>query len=287
MTLLLLGAIAFIAVYLLSRRVKSKGSRNKRRRQRLATNRTFVLPHWPWSGWGRDDGSASFDLNSEDPNRDDDDTDLPSLGLDGGEDSEDDVRILPTIRHEKDEPPQAPATTAPPETTRQKAKRRQMELELSSAQPEPVALRSTASANSDLLVLYVRATQPMGIPREDLLAAMEHVGMRFGAMRIYHHHGIGSSQSALPVFSVANMYEPGHLDVDDASFNACLGLAMFLQLPAPCDGPVAVELFINTAQRLAQMLHAPLLGHDHRPLSASGIEELRARAARFGTADAG
>ena len=39
--------------------------------------------------------------------------------------------------------------------------------------------------------------------------------------------------------------------------------------------------------RLAQMLHAPLLGHDHRPLSASGIEELRARAARFGTADAG
>lgn len=274
-TLLLLGAVALIAVYLYSRfGAGGPGSRNRRR---LGRGRTGALAHWPWARQAPQD---TLDVTDADPNDVTlQDAELPAVGLEDEESIEDDVRILPPVRRDDVEEPPAQAPRRDP------PKRQQMELALTDAVPEASPSRAAAPDRTELLVLYLRASQARPISRNELAAAMDKTGMSLGDMRIYHHYGVGSVQGATPVFSVANMHEPGHLDVDDPQFPGYLGLSMFLQLPGPSDGPVAAELFLSTAQKLAQLLQLQIQSKDHRMLTTGDIDDLRTRAARFGATD--
>ncbi|MCC6202426.1 MAG: hypothetical protein IT494_05410 [Gammaproteobacteria bacterium] len=274
-TLLLLGAIALVAVYLLSRFGGGRpGARNRRRR---SLGRTRGVARWPWQRHTENDDFDTADADLNDVTLAD--SELPAVGLGDAESLEDDVRILPSLRRDDEALAQSP-----PAPQQESPKRKQMELAFSdsTALPPP---RPSAVEREELLVLYLRTEQGRQLNRNELLAAMTQIGMRFGDMNIYHHYGVGSTPSAVPVFSIANMHEPGHLDVDDPAFTGCQGLAMFLQLPGPCDGPVAAELFLGNAQKLAQLLRLQLLNQEHRPLTAGTIDEMRARAARFGAVD--
>jgi FtsZ-interacting cell division protein ZipA len=56
---------------------------------------------------------------------------------------------------------------------------------------------------------------------------------------------------------------------------------MFLQLPSELDGPVSFELFLSTAQRLAEGLRAELLSAPDTVLEVPVVERLREQAAAF------
>ena len=74
------------------------------------------------------------------------------------------------------------------------------------------------------------------------------------------------------------MVEPGYFDLDRVDSLSTPGLAMFLQLPGPLDGAVAFELFLNTAQRLAETLSADLYSAPKALLDGVTIDKMRRQA---------
>lgn len=157
---------------------------------------------------------------------------------------------------------------------------RQMELGLD-AHDGPAPASPEKPARQRIIVLYLEAQGDRVLAGRKVDSALKSVGMQFGDMGIYHHYGLGQMRAQQPLFSVANMFEPGAIDIEALEKFQTKGLAMFLRLPAAIDGLVAFELMLNTAQRLAELLPAELRDDDHQALDSRAIEELRETVAAF------
>ncbi len=142
------------------------------------------------------------------------------------------------------------------------------------------------AGDSGVLTLYVRARKGQQFSGTDLVKALNGVGMQFGDMSIFHHFGAGDLKCEVPVFSAANMFEPGTFDLGKIEAFRTSGLALFMELPGPLDGPVAFELLLNTAQRLATLSGGDLFAEPRTLLDSGGIAKLRDRAGRYGDAGA-
>ncbi|MBK8957497.1 MAG: cell division protein ZipA [Proteobacteria bacterium] len=158
---------------------------------------------------------------------------------------------------------------------------------LDAAPPEPAAVRRrtykepSAEPETGLISLYVRAHEGKEFSGTTLVKALNAVGMQFGDMAIFHHFGAGELKCQNPVFSAANMFEPGTFDMRRIEAFRTAGVALFLQLPGPLDGPVAFELLLNTAQRLTELTGGELYVDPKNLLDPPSIARLRKRAARF------
>ena len=223
------------------------------------------------------------------------------------------VEELPTITREPEPEPEASAPLAPPIVPEEpvgRAPRRRRTSQLSlgfgdeeappppssrphrgerterSERAERAERRAAAKAPPppppapEVLALFLQPARSPALLGPVLLKALNAVGMRFGDMNIYHHFGAGDLRSTQPLFSLANMFEPGQFDLAAMDDFQTAGLAMFIQFPAPLDGPVAFELFLNTAQRLAEALDADLISEPNKPLDSATIENMRLVAAR-------
>jgi cell division protein ZipA len=252
--LLVIGVLIIAAVYFFG-----IGPQRKRNARRLAGGRTrgYTLPQAP---------EAEAELATLPVAEDD--TEVRAL-------DDDDLRDLPAVRHEPDAlNAAAGARRTAPQTPAQLQMELQLDASLIAAPPAELAV---AEQTPELIILYLRAGEDERFSRERLLGAFREVGLKFGDRRIFHHFGVGAMQGELPLFSVANMFEPGHLDVNAPADLATSGLALFLQLPARIEGAIAFELYLSTADRLARLLDARLLSESHRELTPADIERMRAR----------
>jgi cell division protein ZipA len=144
-------------------------------------------------------------------------------------------------------------------------------------------LPSTPSSPSEpeMLTLYLRPQYGPAFIGSSIVRNANAVGMRHGERNIFHHYGAGDLRTESPLFSLADMYEPGYFDLQRIEAFQTRGLVMFLKLPTALDGPVAFELFLNTAQRLAEGLQGELMSNPDSPLDSYAIDRLRRTAARF------
>ena len=99
--------------------------------------------------------------------------------------------------------------------------------------------------------------------------------MEIGPLNIFHHYGVGEMKMDEPLFSLANMLEPGVFDVENMEKFATPGLAMFMTLPGIIDGQVVFELMLNTAFRLAALLKADVCDEKRILLDEEKIEIIR------------
>jgi len=68
-------------------------------------------------------------------------------------------------------------------------------------------------ANDDILVLYITSPSHISFNGLSISKAADEVGMIYGHMNIFHHFGPGKLHSGQPLFSLANMHEPGSFDL--------------------------------------------------------------------------
>lgn len=115
----------------------------------------------------------------------------------------------------------------------------------------------------------------------DIFPILEELGLRYGEMNIFHHYGIGEVKIKKPVFSIANMMEPGTFDPNATEGFMTPGLVLFMRLPGPFGGRVAFELMLNTGQKIAEILEGTLEDEHHQPLAQQTIQTLRERIAHF------
>lgn len=203
---------------------------------------------------------------------------------------------LPVVRREEedrepvgDTTPQVPNDADLPPKSRGKRPRKraqQMDLgfEKSSTELEAEEVPAPAPAAAPaptILALYLRPSFGPAFVGSAIVRNVNAVGMRHGDLQIFHHFGAGELRTVKPLFSLANMLEPGHFDMKRIEAFQTPGVVMFLPLPAALDGAVAFELFLNTAQRLSEGLRAQLLSDPETLLESSAIERLRRQAAAY------
>ena len=155
------------------------------------------------------------------------------------------------------------------------------DTDLSTGTPAPIRRRKHPLPEPAILMLYLRPAYGPTFIGPNIVLNANGVGMRYGDLQIFHHYGAGDLRTERALFSLANMFEPGHFDMQRIEAFQTAGLVMFLNLPAALDGPVAFELFLSTAQRLAEGLQAELLVEPKTPLDSASIDHLRRIAAQF------
>ena len=112
--------------------------------------------------------------------------------------------------------------------------------------------------------------------------ALEAAGLRYGPMGIFHYYGSGGQPHSQPVFSAANMLEPGSFNLADLDNLHTPGLMLFLQLPGAVDGAQAFDLMLGSGKQLAQWLGGELRDETRSSLTPQSISHMRERIIDFG-----
>tara|TARA_R110002096_G_scaffold404123_2_gene601840 strand:- start:57138 stop:58028 length:891 start_codon:yes stop_codon:yes gene_type:complete len=135
--------------------------------------------------------------------------------------------------------------------------------------------------SDDLLVLYITSPLPTLFNGLSISKAADEIGMVYGHMNVFHHFGPGKLHSGQPLFSVANMHEPGSFDLGRMADLKTKGIVSFMYSPASIDASVVFELYLNTTQRMAELLGGDIRTPDNEILNATSINALRNKAASF------
>ena len=98
---------------------------------------------------------------------------------------------------------------------------------------------------------------------------------------LFHHYGNRRASTREPVFSVANVLEPGEFDLTAMDELTTPGLCLFLCRPGPLPATVAFDLMLDVASRLARALGAVLCDDQRCRLTVQATQALRERVAHF------
>lgn len=123
-----------------------------------------------------------------------------------------------------------------------------------------------------IVYLYVCRRGERRISGSDLLDAAIKAGLNFGEMNIFHRRQEGVRQ---PVFSMANLTEPGHFDPGSWNVFDTPGVTLFLTLPAPVSALDAWDAMLATAQRISELLDADVLDDSQCLLTRQRIAQIR------------
>jgi len=122
-----------------------------------------------------------------------------------------------------------------------------------------------------LIIFYLKAPEGSAFAGPALFEALSAAGLALGEMGIYHD----TDSSGCMIFSVANLFEPGTLDIDDPEAFSTRGVALFMQLPGPTDPQDAFERMLGKAEILAERLGGELQDDSHLPLDADTVDRIR------------
>lgn len=126
-------------------------------------------------------------------------------------------------------------------------------------QKKPEAPKQLQSAeeedarNSDLIIIHIIAQEGQQFIGYDLLQALLAAGLRYGDMSIFHRYQEAHFGGKI-IFSLASATEPGIFDMNKMGGFSCKGLSLFMQLRAAYHNTAALELFLMTAEQLAEDL---------------------------------
>lgn len=131
------------------------------------------------------------------------------------------------------------------------------------------------AAEDKVVALYLVAPPQQVFSGADVDAALREVGLRYdNELHIYNRYPNGAD-SGTSVFGVANLVEPGTLELGAMAETGTPGLTLFLQLPGPLRPLQAFDLFATTAQQLATRLNGELRDKSRSTLSCQTLEHLR------------
>ena len=122
------------------------------------------------------------------------------------------------------------------------------------------------------LLLAARAGQTLQGP--DLVVAAEKAGLIYGHRNIFHRM-VDKNHEQGPVFSVANLVQPGIFDLRTIKELKTPGIHFFITLPGPVSALDAWDAMLPTAQRMAELLDAVVLDDQRNALGRQRISHIR------------
>ncbi len=140
-----------------------------------------------------------------------------------------------------------------------------------------------SALKDDFIFLRIVAKEGHEFRGLKILIATKTTEMKFGNMNIFHHHGSGANYSDKPIFSLANMYEPGEFNLQEMESFSTEGLVVYMSLPSPLGADESLELMLKTSQRIAEQLEGELRDASNHVLDEEKIHALRDKVHRFET----
>lgn len=148
--------------------------------------------------------------------------------------------------------------------------------------PSPQVAEEKPEPADDLIIhLVIKALDDKRFSGTDIMLLMDDLSLEYGEMQLFHHYGLDENPQQKPVFSVANMLEPGTFDVNNMLNFSTSGLIVFMRLPNLLDGRVAFELMLNHAQSIAQHLHGQLENAQGQVLETPQVALLRDQISQY------
>ncbi len=152
----------------------------------------------------------------------------------------------------------------------------EVETEAGSADPEPSA---PAGPDSKIVTLRLMAKDRAGFPAERLVLALRERGLRHGRYGIFHR--LAGEDEDAPLFSVANLVEPGSFDLTRLKADRYRGISLFTVLPVAGRGVEAFDEMTRVARDLALELQGELLDEAGSSLSIQRERFLREEVIQF------
>lgn len=148
--------------------------------------------------------------------------------------------------------------------------------------PAANAAGASAAAGPSLhVVLTVMADPGVRFTGMELLMAAHDLGLKFSKQGLFDGYVNGEVRGK-PVFSIANVVEPGVFPPGEVQQLSTPGLLLFMKLPGSVAEPLpSLELMLSQARRLAAKLNGTLCDEQRRRLGPDGISELRLRVTDF------
>ncbi|MFT3805532.1 cell division protein ZipA [Arenimonas sp.] len=141
--------------------------------------------------------------------------------------------------------------------------------------PPGMQVGSRPSHEFDKIVtLYIAARAGHTLNGPDLVVAAEKAGLIYGHMNIFHRM-MDKHPEHGPIFSVANLVQPGHFDLRTIKDLKTPGISFFMTLPGPLAALDAWDTMLPTAQRMAELLDAVLLDEERNALGRQRIANIR------------
>jgi cell division protein ZipA len=125
-----------------------------------------------------------------------------------------------------------------------------------------------------IVTLYIAARAGHLLHGPDLVVAAERAGLVYGHMNIFHRLLDGHPEAG-PVFSVANILQPGSFDMAQIQTLQTPGITFFMTLPGPMPALDAWDMMLPTAQRMAELLDAVVLDEERNALGRQRIAHIR------------
>jgi len=133
--------------------------------------------------------------------------------------------------------------------------------------------------SSKIITLRLMAKDRAGFPAERLVLALRQRGLRHGRYGIFHR--LVEDDEDAPLFSVANLVEPGSFDLTRLKADRYRGISLFTVLPAAGRGVEAFDEMTRVARDLALELQGELLDEAGSFLSIQRERFLREEVIQF------
>ena len=151
----------------------------------------------------------------------------------------------------------------------------QPELGLPPVDGSASELGKRVSQDFDKIVsLYVAARAGQVLRGEDIVVAAEKTGLIFGHMNVFHRLIEGHPERG-PIFSMANIMQPGSFDMANIREMETPAIAFFLTLPAPVSALEAWEKLLPNVERMAELLNGVVLDDSRNTLGRQRIQHIR------------
>jgi cell division protein ZipA len=126
------------------------------------------------------------------------------------------------------------------------------------------AAAAARRAEEKIVALLIAEREGTAIFGERIHAALQARDLQFGERKIYHR-----MRGGVPVFSVASLIKPGHLDPAERKAFSTPGLSVFMVLPGPTAPEEAIADMFLTARALARELNADVYDSNRELLTAA------------------
>jgi len=135
--------------------------------------------------------------------------------------------------------------------------------------------------HSEIVMLSVTARDGGSFKGKELIEAAEDAGLQYGAWNIFHYHIHDEDGQTKPVFSMANITEPGFFDISKITSFSTKGVTLFMQLPGPLAAMDAFDEMLSAGNTMAERLDGVLIGEQHKELTPDDIQHLKERILNF------
>lgn len=129
-------------------------------------------------------------------------------------------------------------------------------------------------AATDLLVIFnLIARSERGFSMRAIHREAEKIGLVYSIDRIYQKIHVDATGGTEVLYSLANMYKPGVLSLDDDAANTS-GLSLFMQVPTIHKPADVYSGMIEDIALLAKRLNGILVDQERRPLNEDGLGKI-------------